>query len=286
MKPPIFTARAARWLCTCLWCCLLLVISLTAAKSQQFANQPFMMPEQKAPAATAKLAIEPGAVEVAFTDGSNLKMLLREEKIALATPYGKLLIAVADIQRIEFATRVSEEDAKRIRTAITDLGSAEFGKREAASAQLLKLREKGYPDIVRAAGSKDLEVTRRAKELVQQISASVSAEQLAVRPKDVVYTADSMIAGRIEAVSLKAHTSQFGDVQLRLADARSLRSQALEAEANAVSQSSRFIPAFPPGMGMGGIGGLGGIGGMRPQGGFQGNFQGMNPMGRNRPMPK
>jgi hypothetical protein len=177
-------------------------------------------------------------VEVAFTDGSNLKMLLQDEKITLTTSHGKLLIAVADIQRIEFATRLSEEDAKHIQTAIADLGSADFSKREAASVQLLKLREKGHPALLRAAESKDLEVAKRTKELIQQIAASVPAEQLAIRPKDVVYTMDSMIAGRIEGTSLKARTSQFGMLQVRLADIRSLRSRAIEGEAHGSRSAS------------------------------------------------
>ncbi len=244
MKATIPTTRTARWFRIVLGCCLLSAVSFTAAYSQRFDKMAEWkggtppVPWESAPGRVAKLPVEPGAVEVSFTDGSNLKLLLREEKLALVTPHGKLSIAVADIQRIEFATRVSEEDAKRIHAAIVDLGSTEFGKREAASAELLKLREKGYPELLRAAEQKDLEVVRRAKELIQQISASVPADRLSVRKKDVVYTADSMIAGRIEGVSLKAHTSQFGTVQLRLADARSLRSQALEAEVNSRNSTS------------------------------------------------
>lgn len=236
MKASILTTRAVRWCRIGLGCCFLLVVSLSAAypqrleKEERKKDSPLFMPHAPMPATTVKLPVEAGAVEVAFTDGSNLKMILREEKIALVTPHGKLLIAAADIQRIEFATRVSEEDGKRIHTAIHDLGSTEYSKREAASAELLKLREKGYPELLRAAEQKDLEVVRRAKDLIEQIHAGVPAEQLRVRPKDVVYTADSMIAGRIEGASFKAHTSQFGDVQLKLADARSLRSQSLQTE--------------------------------------------------------
>jgi len=224
------------------------------------------MQVQNVPSAIPKLPVEPGAVEVSFTDGSNLKLLLRDEKIELATPYGKLNIAVADIQRIEFATRLSDEDSKRIHTALLDLGSSEFGKREAASAGLLKLREKAYPKLLRAAESDDPEVARRAKELIQQIANSVPVQLLTVRPKDVVYTADSMIAGHIEGASLKAHSSQFGNVQLKLADARSLRSQALELESNVM---------YPPPMGMSNMPkGMAGPGGAPP--GMQGgNFQGL-----------
>lgn len=239
MKPTIFAANSTRWVRTGLGCCLLFVLSLTVLYSQQpplpdekkkdgVVIQPVIQ-KQKAPQSIAKQPGEAGAVEVAFTDGSNLKMQLREEKIALATPYGKLHIAVADIQRIEFATRIADEDAKQIKTAIADLGSSEFDKREAASTQLLKLREKGYAELLRAARQSDPEVVRRARELIQQISARVPPDQLTVRPKDVVYTADSMIAGRIESVSLKARTSQFGDVKVKLNDVRTLHAPGLQA---------------------------------------------------------
>ena len=48
-----------------------------------------------------------------------------------------------------------------------------------------------------------------------------------VRPEDVILTRNMKLAGRITNPALKATTSQFGDVTLRLADMRSLRSQAL-----------------------------------------------------------
>jgi hypothetical protein len=226
MNLPIYTTRAARWVRKVLGCCLLTIIALTAAYAQP--ERVVMHPPVTSPPNRIKLPTEPGAVEVAFTDGSNLKLLLRDEKITLVTSHGKLLIAVTDIQRIEFASRVSEEDAKRIDAAVADLGSTEFRRREAASATLLKLREKAYAALVRAAQQKDLEVVRRAQELANQIAAAVPAEHLVVRKNDVIYTADSMIAGRIEGASLKAHTSQFGAVQVKLADMRGLRSQAIE----------------------------------------------------------
>lgn len=240
MKSTISPTRVARWTCGVLGGCLVFSVALSVAHSQQKRDPLIRASAPPAPPTPRiKLPVEPGAVEIAFTDGSNLKMLLRDEKIALVTPHGKLLIAVTDIQRIEFATRVSEEDTKRIRIAIADLGNSDFSKREAASVQLLKLREKGYSALLRAAESKDLEVVKRAKELIQQITASVPAEQLVVRPKDVVYTKDSMIAGRIEAVSLKAHTSQFGALQVKLADMLGLCSQ---ARAVAPSSTSSMSP--------------------------------------------
>lgn len=269
MKPTILPPVAARWLRASLGCYFLFVLSLTVIYSQQpqlpiekKKDEVVIHPvirKQKSSPSIGKLPVEAGSMEVAFTDGSNLKLQLREEKIALVTPHGKLHIAVADIQRIEFATRVSDEDAKQIKSAIADLGSSDFDKREAASAQLLKLREKGYPELLRAAGRNDPEVVRRARELMQQISARVPADRLAVRSKDVVHTADSMIAGRIESVSLKAHTSQFGDVKVKLADVRSLYVQGMQPvvpanmramELERLRRQIEMEQRLPPPMGM------------------------------------
>jgi LCCL domain len=173
---------------------------------------------------------EPGAVEVRFIDDSALKLTLRDERIPLSTPYGKLLVPVADIRRIEFGWRVADDVARRIETAIANLGSPQFRQREAATAELLKLREKAYPALLQAAKQKDAEVVRRAKELLQRVRDTVPEENLVFRPHDVVHTEDSKITGRIEGSALKAHTFQFGDVQLKLADLRSLRSLAVPEE--------------------------------------------------------
>src|SRR5262249_49886153 len=54
----------------------------------------------------AEKPADPSAVEARFADGSSLKITLKEEKVELVTPYGKLSIPVADIRRIDFATRL------------------------------------------------------------------------------------------------------------------------------------------------------------------------------------
>src|SRR5262249_17459604 len=59
----------------------------------------------------------------------------------------------------------------------------------------------------------------------------VPEEVLNTPHHDVIYTEDSKIAGRIEGAALKVNTYQFGDLALKLADVRSLRSlSAIEPE--------------------------------------------------------
>src|ERR1700722_3936572 len=81
--------------------------------------------KKKAAASTA------GAIEVRFIDDRTMKLQLRDERLELETDYGKLLIPVADIQRIEFGLRISDEVRKKIAAAIGELGSADFRRRQA-----------------------------------------------------------------------------------------------------------------------------------------------------------
>src|SRR5438105_3336180 len=103
-----------------------------------------------------------GIVEVRFSDGSTLKLTLKDAKLDVVTPYGRLSVPVGEIQRIDFATRLTADTTKRIEEAIPNLAHPQFAKREAASAELFKLREKSYPALLDAAKSKDAEVSRRA----------------------------------------------------------------------------------------------------------------------------
>src|SRR5262249_12899918 len=177
-----------------------------------------------------KSAKDPEPVEVRFTDNSTLKLTLREEKIEVVTRYGRLLIPVADIRRIEFASRVSDDVTKRAEMAIANLGSQQFKTREAASAELRALREKAYPALLHASKSGNPESVRRVEELLSWLRENVSSDQLEVRQQDVVHTEDLKLTGRISAGVLKVHTYQFGELPLKLADLRSLRSMSAAAE--------------------------------------------------------
>jgi hypothetical protein len=219
MSPAIPSARPAGWRRPLTWAVLLLIPALAApvtAKDPERTDKG----SDGAPAASAP---EPAVLQARFTDDSVLKLSLREEKIELTTPYGKLHIPVADIRRVDFGTHIPEDVAKRIDAAIADLGSTDFEKRESASAELLKLREKAYPSLLEAAKSSDAEAKRRAEKVLEQLKATVPADQLSFRPFDVIHTDNSQIAGHIAQASLKAETSQFGELQLKLADLRTLQ---------------------------------------------------------------
>ena len=171
---------------------------------------------------TDKISAAGTLIEVHLNDDGHLKMKLLDEKIELLTPYGKLVIPAADIRRIEFATRIPEDVAKKIDAAIANLGKDDFAVREAAADELRGFGAAAYPALLEAARSKDAEVKRRADELLTKLRETFSEERLAVRAHDVIHTADSKLTGRISASSLKVNTAQFGELQMKLSDVRSL----------------------------------------------------------------
>jgi hypothetical protein len=195
---------AATLLGLCVWG----VLHPTNAKGQAPAAQPTKGPEP---------------VEVRFTDASSLRLTLREERVEVITRYGRLTIPIADVRRIEFATRLPDDVAQQVEAAVNSLGDPQAKVRDAASAELRKHRERAYPALLQAAKSTDPEVARRAEELLEWVRDNVAADQLEVRQQDVVQTDDMKVTGRIVGVVFKAHTSQFGDQALKLADLRSLR---------------------------------------------------------------
>jgi hypothetical protein len=202
------------WLGTVALAAALAVTPLAADDADKSSNKP----------PPGKAGREAALIEVRFTDNSTMKLALREERIEVATRYGKLVVPVAEIQRIEFGTRLREEDGQKIETAINNLGSAQYKTREAAQADLIAYREKAYSALLRATKHKDPEVIRRAEELLTQLRQTVPEDQLEIREFDVVSTDEMRMTGRIGGETFKVHTSQFGEQPLKLADIRGMRS--------------------------------------------------------------
>jgi hypothetical protein len=243
MSPKNRRPRRHLWVRRALAASLLFVLVLTATRgSGRQSEKEKDLPDRKktenkseaVPRTPTEKAAKRAAavVEVRCIDGSSLNLTVLDERIEFITPYGKLLIPVRDIERIEVAFRIPEEVARRIKAAIADLGQADFPRREDASATLLELRERAYPALLKAAKSRDAEVARRARELLEKIRDEVPEERLQFRPNDVVYTAESKNTGRIASATLKVLTSQFGEQQLKLSDVLEVRSpSASEPEA-------------------------------------------------------
>lgn len=182
----------------------------------------------------------PYPVEVRFADDSSVRAALLDKSIEVTTRYGKLTVPVDEIRSIEFGLRIPAETAKHIERAVARLNSEDFAQREAASAELLELRELAFPALQEAARSGDAEVARRAWETLKTLADTVPAEKLHPPQHDTVVALDFTIVGRIEGPALKARTPYFGEASLKLAEVRGLRRLASELETKVSVDAARY----------------------------------------------
>jgi hypothetical protein len=160
------------------------------------------------------------AADVSFTDGSTVRVTLVAANVEMETKYGKLTIPAADLRRIEFAFRISDDVAGKIAAAVKRLGDTRFEEREAATKELRALGLRAYPALEVAAKSADAEVARRASTLSAEVRERVAAEDLTFPKQDLVQTAEFTAVGRVTSRTLRVQTAYFGEADLKLADLR------------------------------------------------------------------
>jgi hypothetical protein len=163
-------------------------------------------------------------VDVHFLNGSTVRLQIQSEKLEIETPYGKLAVPMKDVRSIEFGSHLPEGHAAKIDAAVKKLGSGDFREREKAVAALVELGPFSYSAAVEATRAKEVEVATRAKEVVQKLTAKHAKKDLKLFVEDRVITPTFPIVGRILTPSIKAKAEYFGEVELSLADMRTLRS--------------------------------------------------------------
>ncbi|MCI0684732.1 MAG: hypothetical protein L0Y71_21760 [Gemmataceae bacterium] len=168
----------------------------------------------------------PGEVEVSFLNGSNVRMILQSNKVDVATPYGQLSVPSHEIRAIEFGLHFPDGYDARIRQAIKSLGGDNFRERDQGGKTLLELGPYSYPAVFEASLTKELETSRRAKELLKQLQAKHPKKDLKTSPDDRVITPSFTIVGRILNTSIKANAELFGQVDLPVSRLRMMRSLA------------------------------------------------------------
>lgn len=164
----------------------------------------------------------PDFAEVRMGDGSLVRTVVLQESLEVQTKFGKLIIPFREIRRIEFGLHVPAGVNDQIESSIRLLGSEVYKEREEAAKGLIQVGHLAYPALQKAAKSSDMEVAQRANVVLKKITEKVAPENLRQRLEDVIHTSEFPVVGRITSASIKAHSSHFGELSLRLADLRSM----------------------------------------------------------------
>jgi hypothetical protein len=172
-------------------------------------------------------AIDPRQAVVLLADDSRLRVLLADEPIVMQTAHGKLSVPAGDVRRIEFALRLTEEEKQQVAKWIETLATPDVALRRQAVAELFALKARAYGALEQAVKEGAPDIAKGAEELLDKLWEKYPESELVGRELDVVETPDAKIAGRIVGDSIRVQTKPFGELKLKLADARTFRSLAL-----------------------------------------------------------
>jgi hypothetical protein len=187
---------------------LAFVFVFTAAAS---ADDP---PAKRSPAAVKDDA-DAQKVDVLFVNGSKVIMAVLEDKIEIATDYGKLSIPPRDIRFIEFGVHLSKDVEQKIEQALKRLGSDKYKERDQAMKELVSMGPQAYLALTKAAKGDNLEVNTRAKEALKAIAQRVPRKLLRLKEEDKIRTSKFTVVGRITTSTIKARAEFFGELPLK-----------------------------------------------------------------------
>lgn len=174
------------------------------------------------PTTDAQPSPKPNSAEIRLDDGSSVRMMLLVPAVEIETKYGRLVVPVADIRKIEFGLHVPAESQIAIDRSVKRLASPSHKERTTASADLLTHGHFAAPALRVASRAPDQETSTRAIEVLRLIGERVSADLVNLRDVDVIHTQDYPIHGKILATTLKATSPHFGEVALSLSGMRSV----------------------------------------------------------------
>ena len=168
----------------------------------------------------------PPEFEARFTDDSALKVVPIDTEVLIVTKYGKLVVPLADVVRIDVGFRYPEGVESKVEAAVANLGAPSFRDREEAEKALFAFAELALPALKRAAKNPDAEIARRADALVKRLLDKLPPEKLELKDYDVIETAELTIRGRLETTGVRVRTKLFGETTLKVVELRAVRSTA------------------------------------------------------------
>jgi hypothetical protein len=183
---------------------------------------------------------QPNLAEVRFGDGSLVRMTILQDNLDVMTKYGKLTIPLREIRRIDFGLHLPEGVGQHIDQSIKLLGSEAFKERDQAVKHLVHYGPLAYPFVQKATNNPDPEVSLRATGVIKRITEKTAPENLRIKENDSIQTVEFPIIGRIMHPVIKAHSTHFGDLSLKLSDLRTLFVRGVGSDNEVVVDAAKY----------------------------------------------
>jgi hypothetical protein len=182
----------------------------------------------------------PNLAEVRFGDGSLVRVTILQDDLEVMTKYGKLTIPLREIRRIDFGLHLPDGVGQQIDQSIKLLGSETYKERDEAVRHLVHYGPMAYPFLQRASRNPDPEVSQRASGVIKRITEKTAPESLRIKEEDYIQTVEFPITGRITHQAIKAHSTHFGDLSLKLSEVRTLFVRGTGGEGEVMVDAAKY----------------------------------------------
>lgn len=182
-----------------------------------------------------------GVFQARLGDGSLIKVTFPADHLSIDVENVLRKVPAAQIQSVRFGFRYPKDLEQQVSQAIERLNDQSFRVRNAAEADLLKLKQFAYPRLVQAKSHESVEVQRRAADLIRKIEETVSPELLRSNAGDVIVTSKETLMGRMPGNTVEIHSSVFGTGKVDLTDLIDLYS--FGSELQLIDQARAFAQA-------------------------------------------
>jgi hypothetical protein len=182
----------------------------------------------------------PNFAEVRFSDGSLVRMTILQDELEVMTKYGKLTIPLREIRRIDFGLHLPDGVGQHIDRSIKHLGSETYKERDEAVKHLVHYGPLAYPFLQRASRNPDPEVSQRASGVIKRITEKTAPENLRIKEDDYIQTAEFPITGRVLHPTIKAHSTHFGELAVKLSDLRTLFVRGTMGDSELVVDAAKY----------------------------------------------
>jgi hypothetical protein len=181
---------------------------------------------------TAPAALSP--LKLFLMDGSQVAGKLSVPELTIETQFGTLKVPIDSIKSFAPGLSSHPEFQKKLSDLVSDLGADGFAEREKAQQALLKLGGSIAPELRRQLKTAEAERQTRLQKILEEFDSQRddSDEEASAAdwmPEDTIVTNSFTIVGRITTPGFSV-TSNYGTLQLKLADVRRAARESAEPE--------------------------------------------------------
>lgn len=158
--------------------------------------------------------------DVRLNDGSNLVVALKQSSLEVQTKYGKLVIPVSDLKKVEFGVHLKESEQKKLESCLSSLDSQSYKDRDSAQKEIFEIGPRIY-GILKARKGESQESRNRIARIIADLEENFQADELSRLKYDLIHTRDFTFGGTVVG-SIAVSSKTIGDHALELSTLRSL----------------------------------------------------------------